>query len=88
MCIYERALNTFGSESQINKAMEELAELIQALARGDRDNIVEEWVDVGIVLEQMRIYFKMTDDEIVKHKIYKLDRLKKRMDIITENIVE
>ena len=41
----------YGKEHQTIKAMEELAELIQALAKGDIENIKEEIADVRVKIE-------------------------------------
>ena len=52
------AVRQFGRINQIVKALEEMGELSQALARWlngapDWDNVTEEIVDVGIMLEQL-----------------------------------
>ena len=54
--IFLSAIKTFGEREQENVAMEECAELIQAIAhkhRGRKDNIAEEIADVEIMLEQL-----------------------------------
>ena len=43
----------FGKEAQTKKCIEELAELIQALSKGNLDNIVEETADVLIMVNQV-----------------------------------
>lgn len=54
----------YGKEHQTIKAMEELAELIQALAKGDIDNIKEEIADVRVMLEQIEYLYGISEKEI------------------------
>ena len=54
--ILNTAIKHYGTGAQRFKAIEELGELIQALARcDDRDNISEEMADVRIMLDQLEI---------------------------------
>ena len=62
----------YGKEHQTIKAIEELAELIQALAKGDTDNIKEEIADVRVMLEQ--------EDAITLRMCAKLWRQLERME--------
>ena len=77
--IYLKAINTFGANQQIIKAMEELGELSTALARyftkgEDYQNIYEEIADVEIMCSQLRLIF---DNYVIDHyKEMKLNRLK------------
>lgn len=65
MNIYERAIDKWGHYSQMVKACEECAELIQALTKSIGSNldkaydaqIEDEIADVAIVLEQLKIIF-------------------------------
>lgn len=43
----------YGRNSQILKLIEEMAELTQALLKGDEKHIAEEMADVSIMLEQV-----------------------------------
>lgn len=79
--IYQEAINTFGAEHQITKAVEELGEPSTALARylngdGDIDNITEELADVNVVCEQLCMIFKNRADvlKIKQEKVTKLRR--------------
>lgn len=54
----------YGKKHQTIKTMEELAELIQALARGDEDNIKEEMADVMVMLEQIKYLYGFSEIEI------------------------
>jgi hypothetical protein len=73
--IYAKALKMWGKESQINVAIEELAELITVLAKRNRkingknnDEICEEIADVEIVLNQLKMIY---DSEKIKNIKYK-----------------
>lgn len=86
--ILEDAINTWGAKAQIVKAMEELAELIQALSRrllcmylnapggnAALENVREEMADVSIMLAQLELIFGDTTEE----EIRKLLRLEARI---------
>lgn len=67
-------------------AIEELAELQQAISKYQReatifkiDNIEEEIADVHIVLEELKIIFRIDKEEIENRINYKLDRELKRI---------
>lgn len=49
----ERIADHYGRNLQILKCIEEMAELTQALLKGDEKHIAEEMADVGIMLEQV-----------------------------------
>ena len=81
-----RAILQYGAAAQIVVAMEELAELIQALAKylrtgagGDKEqvsHIREEMADVSIMMNQLEILFGYDE----KTELAKLRRLDKRME--------
>ena len=71
MTLFEQAVKTYGAESQVRKAVEELTELSVALlhsldGRGDTENIREEMADVEIMIEQMHVIFGYGDYRLVK----------------------
>lgn len=75
-----KAIKTFGGDMQKIVAMEELAELQQALSkdiRGKEHNVEEEIADVTIMLMQLGVMYdkKEIEDWIDK----KIDRLDKRL---------
>ena len=75
--ILKAAIKTFGERNQEEMAVEECAELIQALNhkhRGREHNIPEEIADVEIMLEQLKIINNCRDEvaEIHKRKIERL----------------
>jgi len=55
MNIHERLLAKFGDDNQKLKAIEEMAELIQAIIKGT--NVSEELADVQIMLDQLKIIY-------------------------------
>ena len=69
-----------GKEHQTIKAIEELAELIQALAKGDTENIKEEIADVRVMLEQIEYLYGISDDAITLRMCAKLWRQLERME--------
>lgn len=74
--IHKKALEHFGIENQENKAIEEMAELIQAISK--QTNIAEEIADVQIMLDQLKIiYPHWVDFEKIK-----LKRLSERISIV------
>lgn len=69
----EQIFNHYGADHQIDKACEELQELIDALRNPNAtaDNVCEEIADVMVMLEQLKYGFdcKQRADEIAKHKV-------------------
>ena len=67
-------------ENQTVKAMEELAELIQALSKGERKNILEEMADVCVMLEQLMYFYDIGKAELEAVMNIKMDRQLHRME--------
>ena len=77
--ILKAAIMHYGRGNQQLKAIEELAELIRALARGDdSENVAEEMADVRIMLDQLEIMFGNCED-VRRIELEKLDRLNRRL---------
>ena len=73
--ILTAAICHYGTGTQRFKAMEELAELIRALARcDDVENVAEEMADVRIMLDQLELMFD-NRDEVRGWELKKLLRL-------------
>lgn len=70
----------YGKEHQTIKAMEELAELIQALARGDEANIKEEVADVLVMIGQLQHLYEISEIEISRIMFRKIIRQIERID--------
>jgi len=94
--IADHAIQYFGTRNQKIKAIEELSELIQALAKeisfrppGSHEdsfkytgfNTMEEIADCIVILHQLRfIYGPHKIDDLIE---FKIDRLEKRMKDVT-----
>ena len=82
--IYKQASDKWGTKAQIIVAIEEMSELIQALTKHLRtdlvtDNLAEENADVEIMIEQLRTIFVGINDKIDETKAYKLERLERKI---------
>lgn len=79
--IYRAAIRTFGAEAQKVVAIEECAELAQAIThelRGREHNIPEEIADVEICIAQMKMIYGCAD-EVERIKREKIERLYDRI---------
>ena len=77
--ILRAAIERYGRGTQRDKAIEELSELIRALARcDDPENIAEEMADVRIMLDQLELIFH-NGPAVAKWEIMKLQRLDQRV---------
>lgn len=77
--ITSAAVEHFGHNNQIIKAIEEMSELIKELSKeiirkGDEDNIREEIADVQIMIDQM-VYLFDVQEKIAEIRKAKLNRL-------------
>lgn len=84
--VYLAAIEKYGSDCQIWKAVEEMAELTKELCKvqnsrqvgATRESIVDEIADVTIMMEQLRLIFNVNDD--VQERIdFKVQRLAGRI---------
>lgn len=90
--ILNKAVETYGEESQIDKAIEECSELIQALCKYKRvlnksyttpeyeavvSDVFGEIADVQIMMKQLNIIFN--SEEIAFAEIFKLQRLERSL---------
>lgn len=85
--IFLQSISLFGKESQSRLAMEECAELIQAINKCLRhpdveerkNNLIEEICDVEIMLYQLKVIFGIDEEAILKMKMEKAKREKERI---------
>ena len=89
--LLERVITANGMNKQLDVAIEELSELIQAICKIKRrdslsnesfavkGNLAEEMADVEIVLAELKLMFD-NEDNVKEWKTYKLDRLEKRLN--------
>ena len=92
--LFVRAIHVFGTNAQHMKAIEELGELIRAIARfsvageaciqDDFDNLIDEITDVEIMVEQLKVTLMGSNviSLIQEQRTKKLERLEKRLDAI------
>jgi NTP pyrophosphatase (non-canonical NTP hydrolase) len=64
-----------GNEHQKLKAIEELSELIRAISKDDRKNIIEEIGDVKFLLKQLQIIYLIDKKEIDLVLQEKIDKI-------------
>lgn len=88
--IFRQSLEKYGKEPQCRQAMEECAELIQAVNKmlryEDRPaepeyyaNLIEEIADVEIMLYQLKVMFNIDDDQVFAFKVQKAKREQERL---------
>lgn len=79
--LIKRIIKHYGHTTQFNKCVEELSELIRALVRDDRNNLIEEIADVYIMLDQLMMMCnipKHVIDQVIDNKIDRtLERIEK-----------
>lgn len=85
--VLKQAVETFGWESQIEMAIEECAELIDALCKLRRgrvgtDAVITEIADVQIMMEQLCHIFGFTN--VANERVKKIARLKRRIKTYKE----
>lgn len=85
---FNQSIIKYGEEPQCRQAMEECAELIQAINKCIRypdrkdchNNLIEEIVDVEIMLYQLKVMFNVSDDEVFEVKVQKAKRERERLE--------
>lgn len=82
--ILNRAIDTYGHKNQIEKVLEELAELMVEVCkinhgRTSKDKVIEEIADVEIMLAQLKIIFNISPIELSNMIGFKLKRLENRL---------
>jgi NTP pyrophosphatase (non-canonical NTP hydrolase) len=82
--IINKAVNKLNKKDQIMKAAEECCELAQAVLKSNctqnDTNILTEISDVLIMIEQIKVIFNFSDEDITDEIDRKLQRLKTFLD--------
>lgn len=83
--VLKKAIAAFGTDMQLNVAVEEFAELTKEICKYKRgaDNlshIIEEMADCYIMLEQMKIMFGLGSTVIDDAMSEKVERLERRLE--------
>lgn len=81
--VYVKLIEKY-KDKQLIVAIEELSELQKELCktlRGNinKENIIEELADVYIMLDQIKIYFSITSNEVKEMIDKKIERTKERL---------
>lgn len=88
--IMRDAIDTYGEQSQSDKAIEEMSELIKALLKIRHakptgieheilnDAVAEEMADVEIMISQLHMIYK-NDKKVQEYREKKLERLNRRL---------
>lgn len=82
--IYKKVVEEYGKDAQLKMAIEEMAELTQAICKSFRgkdnvDNIIEEIADVEIMLAQLKIIFEIEPYKVNIRKGLKLVGLMQKL---------
>jgi len=87
--IFRRASDTWGAVAQMIVAVEECAELQQAIIKAIRTgkssiNLAEEIADVSIMLDQLVFLFPEIDTKVKAWRKTKLARLENKLDAVSK----
>ena len=85
--VYLKAIETYGKQAQITKAIEEMSELIVELVRipigrTGHDKIIDEIADVTIMMKQLSFIFG--DEECEIQRVIKTKRLEGRLNELSQ----
>jgi len=91
--IFKKSIEIYGKDAQCRQAMEECAELIQAINKCLRypnddfkvTNLIEEIADVKIMLFQLKEMFEISNSTIDYFVNFKADRESRRIEELTNN---
>jgi len=80
-----KTVENYGHEKQMDKAIEEMSELIKELCKykfgeENRSKVIEEIADVELMIEQLKYIFNVGDYELECVKNFKFNRLKAKID--------
>lgn len=73
----------YGIENQKLQFIQELAELIQAITKGDEENFVEELADVQVMIDQFVISNPALD---AKYQQIQLEKVRRQIKRINKNL--
>lgn len=83
--IYEKAINTYGENAQLDMVIEEMSELTKEICKKKRgkhnsEEIIEEIADVEIMIEQLKIICNVNCTQLENVKYQKITRLEERLN--------
>ena len=82
MDIITRLINKYGKPAQVMQTIEEMTELTKELLKNinrgkeNRKEILEEYVDVLFMLEQIKEIYSLRDEEIEQQYVLKMEKVK------------
>lgn len=88
--LVESVIATYGATVQKCVAMEEMAELTKEITKDirgklNRQSLIEEFADVTIVLDELKLIYNITNKEINQVRDAKLKRLKSNLEKTYDN---
>ena len=89
--IYQEAIEKFGVENQLYKAVEEMSELTKEIMKSFRpgettlEKLAEECGDTLITLEQLRMIFNM-NDMVCEYMDQKVEKLAEKVGISPKSL--
>jgi NTP pyrophosphatase (non-canonical NTP hydrolase) len=83
MNVYQKAVEKWGKEAQLNMIVEECGELITAIEHWKRGRgngeLLQEWADVEIMLSQLPYIFPESVGYFKIQKKYKVGKLRRKI---------
>lgn len=80
-----KIIKHYGIDKTLRKLHEEHFELDDAIIRythcgGTKQNILEEFADVFVIMSELVVYYDLKDEDVTKMAIYKINRQLERME--------
>lgn len=75
-----KIINHYGKSHQVRKLLEEVGELIETIMNDDKHNMVQEIADCMVLLEQFKLYYGISSEEITNIFWSKVDRQLDRIE--------
>ena len=79
-----RIFNFYGKKHQLHKLIEEMAELITAIEKEDKENMTEELADVWVLILQIKL--NMSNKETNKFNQAVIEKIDRQIERINEKI--
>jgi hypothetical protein len=83
--LFYKCIEKWGIEPQLRMAFEEMAELTIEICKHSRGSqnryeVLDEITDVSIMLDQLKVLFGFSENEIAEQLDFKINRLKERLE--------
>lgn len=85
-----KIINNYGTRNQLKYLYTELYEFTEAIIEYEEDengnittqlnHIQEEFADLMVMLEQFKVYYNLSNEDIIKTMEYKIERQLKRIE--------